>query len=343
MNNDKKKQELFVKYLKNKYGEKNLTDEKVKELKDSGQLQKDYQDFEKALAKKAAHGTKLTYFRTLKNQCADDEELYYYKKGGSVDCGCKKKGGEVIKTEVKDQSPVNKFKAVRKGKSGFDVTALADATGSQGGFANAKPKRKTPKKGTWAEATKYIPGQTIQRGNGGPDAKEQDSAVRDRKDNPENIVKKEEKKKHSNYYTSMAFKKGDKIVKKFKAKCGSKIKKHQYGNPIYLTQFDYQNGVNLLKKGANKIWDLMNYNITNNPNIITGAPDFLPGTGGGNIGKVVGQIRKIAPGVSKAKTTLKNGKIVNSLDKKVRMAKEADLRKEAGLSYWKNLAGRLEK
>jgi len=25
------------------------------------------------------------------------------------------------------------------------------------------------------------------------------------------------------------------------------------------------------------------------------------------------------------------------------MAKEADLRKEAGLSYWKNFAGRLEK
>ena len=181
----------------------------------------------------ALHGTKLQYFKKLKHQCADDEELYYYKKGGSVDCGCKKKedGGEVRKAGL-GCSAVDKFKAVRKGKSGFDVTAIADATGSQGGFANAKPKRKTPKKGTWAEATKYIPGQTIQRGNGGPDSKEQDSAVRDRKDNPENIVKKEEKKKHSNYYTSMAFEKGDKIVKKFKAKCGSKMKKHQQGGSL---------------------------------------------------------------------------------------------------------------
>lgn len=181
----------------------------------------------------ALHGTKLQYFKKLKHQCADDEELYYYKKGGSVDCGCKKKedGGEVKKAGL-GCSTVDKFKAVRKGKSGFDVTAFADATGSKGGFANAKPKRKTPKKGTWAEATKYIPGQTIQRGNGGPDAKEQDSAVRDRKDNPENIVKKEEKKNNSNYYTSMAFEKGDKIVKKFKAKCGSKMKKHQQGGSL---------------------------------------------------------------------------------------------------------------
>ena len=172
----------------------------------------------------ALHGAKLQYFRTLKHQCADDEELYYYKKGGSVDCGCKKKedGGEVRKAGL-GCSAVDKFKAVRKGKSGFDITAFADATGSQGGFANAKPKRKTPKKGTWAEATKYIPGQTIQRGNGGPDSKEQDSAVRDRKDNQENIIKKEEKKK---------LEKGDKIVKKFKAKCGSKMKKHQQGGSL---------------------------------------------------------------------------------------------------------------
>ena len=180
----------------------------------------------------ALHGTKLQYFKKLKHQCADDEELYYYKKGGAVECGCKKKGGEVKTEKDCGGGPVAKFKAVRKGKSGFDVTAFADATGSQGGFANAKPKRKTPKKGTWAEATKYIPGQTIQRGNGGPDAKEQDSAVRDRKDNQENIVKKEEKKNNSNYYTSMAFEKGDKIVKKFKASCGSKMKKHQQGGSL---------------------------------------------------------------------------------------------------------------
>lgn len=186
-----------------------------------------FQKYKQSKKTKAAHGAKLQYFRTLKNQCPEGEELYYYKKGGSVGCGCKKKedGGEVRKAGL-GCSTIDKFKAIRKGKSGFDITAFADATGSQGGFANAKPKRKTPKKGTWAETTKYIPGQTIQRGNGGPDAKVQDSAVRDRKNNPENIVKKE---------------KGDKIIKKFKAaRCGSKMKKHQQGGSL--------NGIPFIRK-----------------------------------------------------------------------------------------------
>lgn len=48
---------------------------------------------------KAKHGTKLQYIKSLKNQCAEDEELYYYKKGGAVGCGCKKKedGGPITK------------------------------------------------------------------------------------------------------------------------------------------------------------------------------------------------------------------------------------------------------
>lgn len=60
-------------------------------------------------AKKAAHGAKLTLIKNLKHQCADDEELYYYKRGGSVGCGCKKKenGGEVVKAE---EGIITKFK-----------------------------------------------------------------------------------------------------------------------------------------------------------------------------------------------------------------------------------------
>ena len=42
------------------------------------------------LKQKAAHGTKLQYFKSLKHKCADDEEVYYYKAGGSVGCGCRK-------------------------------------------------------------------------------------------------------------------------------------------------------------------------------------------------------------------------------------------------------------
>lgn len=227
-------QQEFISWCKSKK-KSPKTEEETKQLFHAFMKEKHPKEYEAAMkqsqqnqTQKAAHGAKLQYIKNLKHQCADDEELYYYKKGGSVNCGCKKKedGGEVVKAGLGcSSSVVDKFKAVRKGKSGFDITAFADATGSQGGFANAKPKRKTPKKGTWAETTKYIPGQTIQRGNGGPDAKEQDSAVRDRKDNSENIIKKEEKKRHSNYYTSMAFEKGNKIVKKFKAKCGSKMKK----------------------------------------------------------------------------------------------------------------------
>lgn len=52
--------------------------------------------------KKAAKGAKLDYIKSLKHQCPEGEELYYYKKGGSVGCGCKKKedGGEVVKANM---------------------------------------------------------------------------------------------------------------------------------------------------------------------------------------------------------------------------------------------------
>ena len=60
--------------------------------------------------KAAAHGAKLNYFKNLKNQCAEDEEVVYYRKGGSVHCGCKKKenGGEV--PTAKGGSVIEKFK-----------------------------------------------------------------------------------------------------------------------------------------------------------------------------------------------------------------------------------------
>lgn len=65
---------------------------------------------QKYIKQKAAHGAKLQYFRSLKHQCADDEEPYYYKKGGSVDCGCKKKeGGEIQKAESGKKIPKIKW------------------------------------------------------------------------------------------------------------------------------------------------------------------------------------------------------------------------------------------
>ena len=76
-------QQLFVTFMKEKHPEE------YKAAMENQQKQ----------AKKAAHGAKLNYFKSLKNQCAEDEEIVYYKKGGSVGCGCKKKdnGGPITK------------------------------------------------------------------------------------------------------------------------------------------------------------------------------------------------------------------------------------------------------
>ena len=73
------------------------------------------QTFAQAIQQKtqaAKHGAKLNYIKSLKHQCAEDEEVYYYKKGGRVGCGCRKKedGGEVKKMS-KGCSAVKKFKA----------------------------------------------------------------------------------------------------------------------------------------------------------------------------------------------------------------------------------------
>lgn len=49
------------------------------------------QVFSQSVQQRAAHGAKLQYLKSLKNQCEDDEEVFYYKKGGHLNCGCKKK------------------------------------------------------------------------------------------------------------------------------------------------------------------------------------------------------------------------------------------------------------
>lgn len=84
-------------------------------------IQQAAQAFSQALqsqAQVAKHGAKLNYLKALKNQCADDEELVYFKKGGKVDCGCRKKedGGE-----MKKESPISKFKKVKKADDGVKL------------------------------------------------------------------------------------------------------------------------------------------------------------------------------------------------------------------------------
>lgn len=172
----------------------------------------------------ARHGAKLNYIKSLKHQCADDEELYYYKKGGSIGCGCKKKEGGEIKDENKKESPIAKFKA----RNGVKVP----------------------------DDKKILPTDTVHIQN--PKTKKME--VRDLSGKHKQFKKltKEEYQKQSNDkkndIDTKGYKKGGKtekdcggasIVKKFKAaRCGSKIKKHQYGGSL--------NGIPFMQGGTPK-------------------------------------------------------------------------------------------
>lgn len=116
--NDQELQQAFIQFLAQKSGAKDQKqlEQYIKSLGEEG-LKQAYAEFTEAMqksAQKAAHGAKLQYIKKLKNICNDDEELVYYKKGGSIGCGCKKKknmedGGTV--PQKKKMSVVEKFKA----------------------------------------------------------------------------------------------------------------------------------------------------------------------------------------------------------------------------------------
>lgn len=89
----------------------------VQVFQETQDIKKAAQTFAQAVQQKtqaAKHGAKLNYIKSLKHQCAEGEEVYYFKKGGSVGCGCRKKedGGEVTKAS-KGCSAIKKFKAER--------------------------------------------------------------------------------------------------------------------------------------------------------------------------------------------------------------------------------------
>lgn len=205
--NDKKE---FVAYLQKKY--KDLSEEKLKQLQESGQLEKDYKEFQKSKKQKLLHGAKLSYIKSLKNQCAEDEELYYYKKGGVVGCGCKKKedGGKVI--ESAQNGAVAKFKS--------RPTKWTD-----------KDERKLDSLST-------------------REAKKQPLTPQGKKD-LKNLRDKFKKSSNKKDYELEEGKKGMKVEKdcggavaKFKAKCGSKLKKHQQGGSL--------NGIPFMQAGTPK-------------------------------------------------------------------------------------------
>ena len=92
----------------------------------------------------ARHGAKLNYIKSLKNQCPEGEELYYYKKGGSVGCGCKKKedGGEIEKAQK--GSVIQNFK--NRAKKAQEKANSKEGWDSHGNYIVTKKGMETRKK-----------------------------------------------------------------------------------------------------------------------------------------------------------------------------------------------------
>lgn len=203
--NDKQIQEAFIQFLAQKSGAKTQQElEKyVQSLGEDG-LKQAYQEFTQVMqkqAQKAAHGAKLQYLRNLKHQCTEDEELVYYKKGGSLDCGCVKKkedGGEVTKAEEGWKS---KFKNRQKEK----VEQTYDE--KTGKMRPATPKEIEQRKKNRKDASQG-------KGEG----------------TPPNINKGiGRNKKGGNIEKDCG---GSTVIAKFKAKCGTKMKKHEQGGSL---------------------------------------------------------------------------------------------------------------
>lgn len=186
---------------------------------DMTQAAQAFKDYLEKKTKVARHGAKLQYIKNLKNQCADDEEVYYYKKGGSLGCGCKKKedGGEVTKAEAGWKS---KFKNRQQQKKEVEQT-YDEKTGK---MRPATPAEIAQRRKNNQDAYKGKGEGTPQRKKGG------------------------ELKKNCGGSTLKLKKKGGEIcpkcgkihaagmgcaVAKFKAaKCGAKMKKHEQGGSL---------------------------------------------------------------------------------------------------------------
>lgn len=118
---EKQLQQAFIQYLAQKSGAKTEQElqKYIQSLGEEGlkQAQQEFMQIIQGQAQRAEHGAKLQYFRKLKKQCAEDEELVYFKKGGKVDCGCVKKNktGDKVEASWKEN-----FKA-RKAASGMEV------------------------------------------------------------------------------------------------------------------------------------------------------------------------------------------------------------------------------
>ena len=190
--NEKELQQAFLQFLAQKSGAKNQKEleQYVQSLGEEG-LKQAYEEFTQYMqkqTKKAAHGTKLNYFRELKNQCPEGYEVVYYSKGGkNLGCGCKKKkGGEIQESNL---SWKESFKN-RKMQFGSKMMQLTEANKKR----KAEEKKKKDLEDKWRRGT-IIVGKDIARGqeDSGPRARVQDNAVPN-----EDIPSHDKVKKHNN-------------------------------------------------------------------------------------------------------------------------------------------------
>ncbi len=173
MANNKEIQE-FQKYIVAEAQSQNKDPETyIKELGEDGlkEAYKRYQTYKKKQAQKAAHGAKLQYLKSLKNKCAEDEELVYYKKGGNIDCGCVKKaqqGEKITKPanvveafkcgqKIKKNQQGKKFPLIETDKNGKNKTVYYNDEATRDSIAVNRyndQEGQTMKPGSWKENAK---------------------------------------------------------------------------------------------------------------------------------------------------------------------------------------------
>lgn len=73
------------------------------------------QEMQQVQAQAAKHGAKLKFIKGLKHQCAEDEHLEYFAKGGAIGCNCVKNQKNGGTTESK-KSAIEAFKEKCGGK-----------------------------------------------------------------------------------------------------------------------------------------------------------------------------------------------------------------------------------
>lgn len=181
-------------------------------------------EIKKRLTAKAAHGAKLDYIKSLKHVCPEGQELVYFKKGGSVTCGCKKKkeqGGEIVKNEP--GGIVSKFKKKGESVARKITDTIATITGTKSGVDKARETKEKEQHNTVGDGTSK--------------SHRFDVKPKKFKNNYSSKRVKDSEKDYLEGKGDHLYKNGSKLksagcgcaVKKFKAKCGSKMKKHKQG------------------------------------------------------------------------------------------------------------------